>query len=91
MIDSQVFLNEFSTTVVEAIDNEVGEQLLYRKQNISHYNLYGPPDLCYIVKEKNTSTTFKKKSVVIGSFHYVNGVNTSSIATIAAYLNSISG
>ena len=56
-------MNEFSTCVVEAIDNQIEEQLNLRKQNMSNYTLYGPPDLCYIIKEKIVSSGFKKKVI----------------------------
>ena len=45
----------------------------------------GPPDLCHILKF-NPKLTGKE----YGSYHFVSGVDTSSSATIAAYLNSLS-
>lgn len=47
--------NDFSTNVLEAIDSEIGQQLELRRENIPNYELYGPPDLCYFIKEKSIS------------------------------------
>lgn len=43
---------DFSSNVVEAVDSEIGEQLALRRDNIPNYELYGPPDLCYLIKER---------------------------------------
>ncbi len=79
--------NDFETNVVEAVDTELHQQLALRRDNISNYEMYGPPDLCYLVKSKQIPQTFGKKKIIqLGSFHYVFGVDTSSAATIAAYV-----
>ena len=49
--------------------------------------MLGPPDLCYLVKEIRTGT-FTTKVTRFGYYHYVYGVDTSSSASIAAYIKS---
>ncbi|KAF7728470.1 hypothetical protein EC973_006023 [Apophysomyces ossiformis] len=44
----------------------------------------GPPDLCHIIKA-NAKPGLKE----YGSYHYVSGIDASSSATLAAYLNSL--
>lgn len=56
--------------------------------DIPSYSVYGPPDLCYLVKEKTTGG-LRSKTTHQGYFHYVYGADTSSSASIAAYLKSI--
>ncbi|KAJ2474843.1 bud site selection protein, partial [Coemansia sp. RSA 2052] len=45
----------------------------------------GPPDLCHIVKIHNPS----RSEPDIGSYHHVLGVDTSTSASLAAYINSL--
>ncbi len=55
------------------------------------YNIYGPPDLCYLIKEKKVTGGFGSKTIRTGSFHYIYGFDTNSSATIAAYINYLAG
>jgi hypothetical protein len=59
---------------------------LLRRENIVNYSLLGPPDLCYILKERTSKSMISSKKIQQGYFHYVYGVQTNSSATIAAYL-----
>lgn len=58
-----------------------------RARLIPEYTHLGPADLCYFVKEYKggifAGTTYS------GFFHYVNGVDCSSSASIAVYINSL--
>ncbi|KAJ2386334.1 bud site selection protein, partial [Coemansia sp. RSA 2603] len=45
----------------------------------------GPPDLCHIVKAHSSN----RNEPDIGSYHHVLGVDTSSSASLAAYINSL--
>ncbi|KAJ1896564.1 bud site selection protein [Kickxella alabastrina] len=45
----------------------------------------GPPDLCHIVKTHSSN----KNEPEIGSYHHVLGADTSSSASLAAYINSL--
>jgi hypothetical protein len=44
----------------------------------------GPPDLCHITKSPAAARSATKE---VGSYHYVSGVDASSSASLAAYLN----
>ncbi|CAG8738196.1 5526_t:CDS:2, partial [Acaulospora colombiana] len=44
----------------------------------------GPPDLCHVIKSNG-----KSGQKDIGSYHYVSGVDASTSASLAAYLNSL--
>lgn len=81
-----MFTDEFSLNMIEAIDNEVGNQLEIRKNEMKRYHMYGPPDLCYLIKEKKVSSGFSSKLVKQASFHHIYGFDTQSAATIAAYI-----
>jgi hypothetical protein len=51
---------------------------------------FGPPDICYIVKESQSKGFLNfntKKITKIGSFHYVYGLDTSNLAYISAYIS----
>lgn len=51
---------------------------------------FGPPDICYLVKESSNKGFLgfgSKKSLKIGCFHYVYGIDTSNIAYISAYIS----
>ena len=73
--------------------------LVTRIHSMPQFSLYGPPDLVYMVKErvechppvKGLFKGKKKKDTVeiLGSFHYVLGVDTSSTQKVIAYLNSL--
>ncbi|KAF8970424.1 Chs5p-Arf1p-binding proteins-domain-containing protein [Flammula alnicola] len=44
----------------------------------------GPPDLCHVVK-----STGRSGQRDLGSYHYISGVDASSSASLAAYINSL--
>ena len=48
---------------------------------------FGPPDLCYLVKEQKGGLL--KTPTRAGFFHYVYGVDASSSASVAAYIKSV--
>ena len=90
MSESKALQGELSSIIVEAIEpeQELGKVLYERARLIPTYGIYGPPDMCYLVKES-------KKGFLAGAvqkqgfYHYVYGVDTSSSATAAAYITSI--
>ena len=53
---------EWSGSIIEAVEPEefLGRALLMRARNIASYSLYGPPDMCYIVKEKKSGLMSSK-------------------------------
>ncbi|CDW88693.1 clathrin-coated vesicle protein [Stylonychia lemnae] len=48
---------------------------------------FGPPDLCYLVKQQKGGIL--SSPTLAGFFHYVYGVDASSSASVAAYIKSI--
>ncbi|SGZ27071.1 BQ5605_C025g10045 [Microbotryum silenes-dioicae] len=73
--------------VPEFYEVELGESLISRTETLGTWPSFrelGPPDLCHVIK-----TTGKAGSKDIGSYHYVSGVDASSSASLAAYLNSL--
>lgn len=55
-------------------------------------NIYGPPDLCYLVKEHKPKSFLglgNKKVNKIGAYHYLYGLDTSNIAFISTYISKI--
>jgi Chs5-Arf1p-binding protein BUD7/BCH1 len=79
--------NELSGPIIEAIEPEecLGKALLMRVKNIPNYELMGPPDMCYIVKERKGGF-MSSAPVRFGYYHHVIGVDTSSTATPSAYI-----
>ncbi|KAM0748531.1 chaps family protein [Meredithblackwellia eburnea MCA 4105] len=70
--------------VPEFIEVDIGESLISRTETLASFRELGPPDLCHVIK-----TTGKAGSKDIGSYHYVSGIDASSSASLAAYLNSL--
>ncbi|KZT68355.1 chaps-domain-containing protein [Daedalea quercina L-15889] len=70
--------------VPEIFEVEVGEALSARTEALSTWRELGPPDLCHVVK-----STGRNGQRDLGSYHYVSGVDASSSASLAAYINSL--
>ncbi|SJX65012.1 related to BCH1-Protein involved in transport at the trans-Golgi [Sporisorium reilianum f. sp. reilianum] len=69
----------------EFFEVELGESLLSRTETLASFRELGPPDLVHVIKTTGTSA----RSRDIGSYHYVSGVDASSSAALAAYINSL--
>ncbi|KAI9336504.1 Chs5p-Arf1p-binding proteins-domain-containing protein [Obelidium mucronatum] len=72
--------------IPELFETEAGESLIARTESLATFRELGPPDLCRIEKYNAKSNGPKE----ISSYHYVLGVDSSSSASVAAYLNSLS-
>ncbi|GAA5806493.1 hypothetical protein HPULCUR_012027 [Helicostylum pulchrum] len=70
--------------IPEFFETEIGESISARTDALGTFRELGPPDLCHIIKA-NSKPGLKE----LGSYHYVSGVDASSSATLAAYLNSL--
>ncbi|KAI0790518.1 chaps-domain-containing protein [Abortiporus biennis] len=70
--------------VPEIFEVELGESLTARTESLSTFRELGPPDLCHVVK-----STGRSGQKDYGSYHYVSGVDASSSASLAAYINSL--
>ncbi|RDB30434.1 Uncharacterized protein C31F10.16 [Hypsizygus marmoreus] len=70
--------------IPEIFEVELGESLTARTESLSTFRELGPPDLCHVVK--STGRTGQRD---LGSYHYISGVDASSSASLAAYINSL--
>ncbi|KAI9462783.1 Chs5p-Arf1p-binding proteins-domain-containing protein [Lactarius psammicola] len=70
--------------VPEIFEVELGESLIARTEALATFRELGPPDLCHVVKG-----TGRAGQRDLGSYHYVSGIDTSSSASLAAYINSL--
>ncbi|KAF7338736.1 hypothetical protein MSAN_02195900 [Mycena sanguinolenta] len=70
--------------IPELFEVDLGESLTARTESLSTFRELGPPDLCHVVK-----STGKAGQRDIGSYHFVSGVDASSSASLAAYINSL--
>ncbi|KAJ7732202.1 Chs5p-Arf1p-binding proteins-domain-containing protein [Mycena olivaceomarginata] len=61
--------------IAELFEVDLGESLTARTESLSTFRELGPPDLCHVRD--------------IGSYHFVSGVDASSSASLAAYINSL--
>ncbi|CCF50111.1 hypothetical protein NDA11_000852 [Ustilago hordei] len=69
----------------EFFEVELGESLLSRTETLASFRELGPPDLVHVIKSTGTSARTRD----MGSYHYVSGVDASSSAALAAYINSL--
>ncbi|RKP40094.1 putative Bud site selection-related protein [Dimargaris cristalligena] len=72
--------------VPEFFENELGESLSVRTESLAAFRDLGPPDLCHVTK---VNVANKSASRETGSYHNVLGVDASSSASLAAYINSL--
>ncbi|GAA5828277.1 hypothetical protein JCM3770_006000 [Rhodotorula araucariae] len=77
-------MGEYLKDVPEFIELDLGESLISRTESLASFHELGPPDLCHVIK-----TTGKAGQQDVGSYHYISGVDASSSASLAAYINSL--
>ena len=70
--------------VPEFIENELSEALYARQEGIAGFKELGPPDLVHLAK--SSGRPGQKET---GSYHFATGVDASSSASLAAYLNTL--
>ncbi|KAJ7746443.1 Chs5p-Arf1p-binding proteins-domain-containing protein [Mycena maculata] len=70
--------------IPELFEVDLGESLTARTESLATFRELGPPDLCHVVK-----STGKSGQRDLGSYHFVSGVDASSSASLAAYINSL--
>ncbi|KAH7910675.1 Chs5p-Arf1p-binding proteins-domain-containing protein [Hygrophoropsis aurantiaca] len=68
----------------EIFEVEIGEALTARTESLATFRELGPPDLCHVIK-----STGRAGQRDLGSYHFVSGVDASSSASLAAYINSL--
>ncbi|CAO3592540.1 unnamed protein product [Absidia cylindrospora] len=67
--------------IPEFFETELGESIIARTDALGTFRELGPPDFVTLSKPM--------RNLVLKSYHYVSGVDASSSATLAAYLNSL--
>ena len=68
-------------------DSLLNQAMIQRVQNIPKYEFFGPPDMCYLVKEYKGGLLSSPTRA--GFMHHVYGVDCSSSASVAAYIKSV--
>ncbi|KAI0036226.1 Chs5p-Arf1p-binding proteins-domain-containing protein [Vararia minispora EC-137] len=68
--------------IPEIFEIEIGEALIARTDVLNTFRELGPPDLCHVVKGARGQND-------VASYHFVSGVDASSSASLAAYINSL--
>uniref|UniRef100_A0A060T5A7 ARAD1B09350p n=1 Tax=Blastobotrys adeninivorans TaxID=409370 RepID=A0A060T5A7_BLAAD len=71
-------------SIPEILEIEVGESIGARTSSLVTFKELGPPDLVHLSKS-HPKTNLREN----GTYHFVTGVDTSSSASVAAYLNTL--
>ncbi|KAF8460495.1 Chs5p-Arf1p-binding proteins-domain-containing protein [Kalaharituber pfeilii] len=70
--------------VPEIVENEISESIYARTESLQALRELGPPDLVHLTKGQP-----KAGIKEIGTYHHVSGVDASSSASLAAYINTL--
>jgi hypothetical protein len=65
-------------------DEDLGQAIDARTESLQNLRELGPPDLVYLVKQSQ-----KAAGKQIGVYHHVTGIDASSSASLAAYVNTL--
>ncbi len=85
----------YPSEIEEIIEGEelykiMNKRISYSKNLLNSDEPFGPPDICYLVKETQSKGFLgigSKKVTKYGSYHFVYGLDTSNIAYISAYVS----
>ncbi|KAK4541189.1 hypothetical protein LTR36_008263 [Oleoguttula mirabilis] len=72
------------TSVPELYEDDSHSVIEIRTESLQSLRELGPPDLVHLVKQPVKSTTKQ-----IGLYHHVTGIDASSSASLAAYINTL--
>ncbi|KAH6419194.1 hypothetical protein HBI14_092180 [Parastagonospora nodorum] len=73
-----------SPSVPEIYEDELHSAIEARSESLQTLRELGPPDLVHLIKQPVKSTTKQ-----IGVYHHVSGIDASSSASLAAYINTL--
>ena len=73
-----------SPAVPEIYEDELHSTIEARSESLQTLRELGPPDLVHLIKQPIKSTTRQ-----IGVYHHVTGIDASSSASLAAYINTL--
>jgi hypothetical protein len=65
-------------------EDELHSAIEARSESLQTLRELGPPDLVHLIKQPIKSTTKQ-----IGVYHHVSGIDASSSASLAAYINTL--
>ncbi|RKP24430.1 Chs5p-Arf1p binding protein, partial [Syncephalis pseudoplumigaleata] len=71
--------------VPEFFESVLGESVIARTDAIGSFRELGPPDLCHLTKKQGK----EGQEISLGSYHHVSGVDASTMASLAAYINTL--
>jgi hypothetical protein len=70
--------------VPEIYEDELQSAIEARSESLQTLRELGPPDLVHLIKQPIKSPTKQ-----IGVYHHVSGIDASSSASLAAYINTL--
>ncbi|KAI0075971.1 chaps family protein [Panus rudis PR-1116 ss-1] len=70
--------------IPELFEVTLGEAVTARTESLTTFRELGPPDLVYVTK-----STGRSGQPDLGSYHYLSGIDASSLAPLASYLNTL--
>jgi hypothetical protein len=73
-----------SPAVPEIYEDELLSAIESRSESLQTLRELGPPDLVHLIKQPIKSTTKQ-----VGVYHHVSGIDASSSASLAAYINTL--
>jgi hypothetical protein len=73
-----------SPAVPEIYEDELHSAIEARSESLQTLRELGPPDLVHLIKQPIKSTTKQT-----GVYHHVSGIDASSSASLAAYINTL--
>ncbi|GAB7339488.1 hypothetical protein MBLNU457_6109t1 [Dothideomycetes sp. NU457] len=72
------------TAVPEIFEDEIHQVIDVRTETLNTLRELGPPDLVHLVKQP-----VSRSSKQVGVYHHVTGIDASSSASLAAYINTL--
>ncbi|KJX99333.1 clathrin-coated vesiclec protein (Bud7) [Zymoseptoria brevis] len=73
-----------ATSVPELFEDDAHPVIDVRTESLQTLRELGPPDLIHLIKQPNKSTTKQ-----VGVYHHATGIDASSSASLAAYINTL--
>ncbi|KAJ5073952.1 hypothetical protein M0811_08225 [Anaeramoeba ignava] len=82
-------MTEWLSFTHEMVENVLGESFISRQNQLKQTKIgLGSPDLCHLIKSSSSNPKNDPASLV-GFYHHVIGVDTSSLAGIASYFGRL--
>ncbi|EME41813.1 hypothetical protein DOTSEDRAFT_74022 [Dothistroma septosporum NZE10] len=75
-----------ATGVPELFEDEQHSVIEIRTESLAALRELGPPDLVHLIKQPSKSSSSSRQ---VGIYHHVTGIDASSSASLAAYINTL--